>query len=172
MTLQTGGPQGGSYYVEWLTDEIEKRAMDLIQEIEKRGGFVDCWESGYIRSFIEESAQKWKEAGNRGKRVVVGMNKYVMEEEHKVPVYRIDPETERIQEEGDIAYKKGRDGKRHNKAMKDLEEAPRRFNDGDNDHSLIPRMIEAARCDATNGELAHLMRKVLGWVDSAVLVRC
>jgi methylmalonyl-CoA mutase N-terminal domain/subunit len=165
-------PLGGSYYVEWLTAEIEKKAMDLINEIEERGGFVECWESGYIRSFIEDSARKWKEAVNTGKRVVVGMNKYVMEEEQKVPVYKIDPETERIQKEKDINYKKDRDEAAYANAMKDLEETLIRFKDGDNDHSLIPKMIEAARCGATNGEMAGLMKKILGWEHSAALVSC
>lgn len=169
---EVSDPLGGSYYVEWLTAELEKKAMDLIERIEEKGGFIEAWESGYIRSVIEGSARKWKEEVDSGKRVVIGVNKYKMEEEQKIPLYKINPETERIQRERDISYKKQRDTKRHERAMKNLEETLIRFKNGDNDHSLVPKMIEAARCDATNGEMAALMKKVLGWLDSAALVPC
>ncbi|MGD2126685.1 MAG: acyl-CoA mutase large subunit family protein [Desulfobacteraceae bacterium] len=165
-------PLGGSYYVEWLTAEMEKKAKELIDTIEQKGGFVACWESGFIRSVIETSARKWKEAVDSGKKVVIGVNKYRMEEEQKIPVYKIDLETSRIQKERDLAYKANRDVKKHEQAMKALEEVLIRFKKGDNDHSLIPAMIEAARCDATNGEMMALMKETLGWLDSAVLAPC
>jgi len=162
-------PLGGSYYIEWLTAELEKRAMEVIEEIEKKGGFIDAWESGYVRSMIEGAGRKWKEEVDSGKRVIVGVNKYQMEEEQKIPLYKINPETARIQTERDVAYKKERDAKKHERGMKGLEESLRRFSDGDNDHSLIPKMIEAARCGATSGEMMEVMKKTLGWLNSAVL---
>jgi methylmalonyl-CoA mutase N-terminal domain/subunit len=165
-------PLGGSYYVEALTAEVEKKAMALIEKIEEKGGFIKAWESGYIRSVIEASARKWKDKVNSGKQTVIGVNKYQMDEEQKIPLYQINPETERMQKDRDIVYKKERDPKSHEMAMKELEETLLHFKDGDNNHSLIPSMIEAARCGATNGEMATLMKKRLGWVNSAVLVPC
>lgn len=165
-------PLGGSYYVEWLTAELEKKAMELIESIEEKGGFIESWESGYIRSIVERSARKWKESVDSGEKVVIGVNKYKMEEEQKIPVYKINPETERIQRERDTAYKKARDAKRHEMGMKDLEETLIRFKEGENDHSLIPRMVEAARCDATSGEMMALMKEALGWINSAALAPC
>lgn len=162
-------PLGGSYYMEWLTAEIEKKALELIQSIEERGGFTKAWESGYIRSIIEGSARKWREMVDSGKRTVIGVNKYKMEEEQKVPLYKINPETAQIQTKRDIDYKKQRDTERHERAMKELEDCLTRFKDGDNDHSLIPKMIKAAECDATSGEMMTLMKKTLGWLNSASL---
>jgi methylmalonyl-CoA mutase N-terminal domain/subunit len=165
-------PLGGSYYVEWLTAEVEKKAQELIDTIEERGGFIECWESGFIRSVIETSAAKWKEDVDSGKRVVIGVNKYKMEEEQKIPVYKINPETAKIEMERDRDYKTKRDEKRHAQAMKELEQVLIRFKNGDNDHSLLPALIEAARCDATSGEMMALMKETLGWLNSAVLAPC
>jgi methylmalonyl-CoA mutase N-terminal domain/subunit len=165
-------PLGGSYYLEWLTSEIEKKAVDLIDKIEGQGGFIESWENGYIRSVVESSARKWKEDVDSGKRTVIGVNKYKMEEEQKIPLYKINPETERIQKERDIAYKNGRDEKKHKKAMDDLKKTLLRFRNGDNDHTLIPKMIEAARCDATSGEMMAVMKETLGWLSSAFVAPC
>ncbi len=165
-------PLGGSYYVESLTVELEKKAMELIDKIEEKGGFIEAWETGYVRSIIEASARKWKEAVDSGRRVVIGVNKYKMQEERKIPVYKINPETARIQKERDLEYKRTRDAKRHDRAMKELEECLVRFKNEHNDHSLIPTMVEAARCDATSGEIMAAMKKTLGWIDSAALGPC
>jgi methylmalonyl-CoA mutase N-terminal domain/subunit len=162
-------PLGGSYYVEYLTAEIEKKAMEIIDKIEDMGGFIEAWETGYIRSIVEASARKWKDKVDTGKQTVIGVNKYRMEEEQKIPLYKINPETARIQMERDLRYKKERDGGRQEKAMKDLEDTLIRFKNGDNDHSLFPAMIHAAKCDATSGEIMALMKKTLGWLNSAVL---
>ena len=162
-------PLGGSYYIEALTAELEKKAMGLIDEIEEKGGFIKAWESGYIRSVIETSARKWKEKVDSGKQTVIGVNKYKMEEEQKIPLYKIDPETERIQKERDIDYKKGRDAEKYEVAMNEMEKALISFKNGNNDHRLVPKMIEAASCNATSGEMMECMKKTLGWLNSAVL---
>ena len=82
-------PLGGSYYMEWLTAELEKKAMELIESIEEKGGFIESWESGYIRSIIERSARRWKEAVDSGEKVVIGVNKYKIEEEKKIDIEKI-----------------------------------------------------------------------------------
>jgi len=162
-------PLGGSYYVEALTAELEKKAMGLIDDIEEKGGFIKAWESGYIRSVIETSARKWKEKVDSGKQTVIGVNKYKMEDEQKIPLYKIDPETERLQKERDIDYKKGRDAEKYEVAMNELEKTLISFKNGNNDHRLVPKMIEAASCNATSGEMMECMKKTLGWLNSAVL---
>jgi methylmalonyl-CoA mutase N-terminal domain/subunit len=162
-------PLGGSYYVEWLTAELEKKAQEIIDKIEEQGGFVEAWESGYIRSIVEASARKWKDAVDSGRQVVVGVNKYRMEEEQKIPLYKINPDTAKIQQDRDRAYKEARDDKKLKAAMDELKETMIRFKDGDNDHTLIPKMIDAARCNATSGELMQAMKETLGWISSAVL---
>lgn len=162
-------PLGGSYYLEWLTTEIERKTMELIDKIDEKGGYTEAWESGYIRSFIETSARKWKEAVDKGEKTLIGVNKYKMKEDQKIPLYKINPETARIQKERDAAYKAQRDTPKLEKAMTDLRETLVRFKNGDNDHSLVPKMIEAARCGATNGEMMSAMKEVLGWMNSAAV---
>jgi len=165
-------PLGGSYYLEWLTSELEKKAQELIEKIEDQGGFIEAWENGYIRSVIESSARKWKEATDSAKRTVIGVNKYRMEEEQKIPIYKIKPETADIQKERDFYYKKNRDKDSYDKAMIKLKEKLIQFKRGENDHSLVPAMIEAARSDATSGEMMTLMKETLGWLNSAVVAPC
>jgi len=165
-------PLGGSYYMEWLTAELERTAMELIENIEERGGFIKAWGSGYIRSIVEESARKWKEEVDSGKRVVIGVNKYRMEEEKKPSLYKINPETAEVQIERDKEYKRNRAPGLMNEALKDLERSLVRFRNGDNDHSVIPMMIEAARRGATNGELMWVMKESLGWLSSATVAPC
>jgi methylmalonyl-CoA mutase N-terminal domain/subunit len=104
--------------------------------------------------------------------VVIGVNKYKMEEEQKIPLYKINPETARIQKDRDVSYKGSRDPEKLRGAMKALEETLVRFKDGEKDHQLIPRMIEAARSGATSGEMMALMKTTLGWLSSAVVAPC
>jgi len=167
--VKVADPLGGSYYLEALTASLEQKAMEIIERIEEKGGFIKSWESGYIRSLIEVSARKWKEKVDSGRQTVIGVNKYEMKDEQKVPLYKIDPETEKKQKARDVEFKASRDRKRLDSAMKSLEESLVAFRNGDNDHSLLPRMIEAAGCGATNGEMMDVMKKTLGWLNSAVL---
>ena len=162
-------PLGGSYYLEWLTTELEKRAMAVIDEIEAQGGFIEAWENGFIRAMIDESARAWKEQVDSGEKTVVGINKHVMEEEQQIPIYKINPETERIEKEREAALKASRDAGKHTAAMQALEQILDDYKKGRNNHSLIPAMVEAARCGATSGEMMWMMKKNLGWLNSAVL---
>ncbi|MBT4089329.1 MAG: methylmalonyl-CoA mutase [Deltaproteobacteria bacterium] len=162
-------PLGGSYYMESLTSEIEKQAMAIIDQIEEKGGFIEAWETGFIRSMIDENARKIKEKIDSKEQTVVGVNKYVMEEEQKIPIFKIDSETPSIEKTREDEFKKKRDPVKHEQSLKKLEECLIRFKDGDNDHSLIPNMIEAAGNGATNGEMMWLMKNSLGWISSAAL---
>lgn len=162
-------PLGGSYYLEWLTVELEKKATELIDTIEEQGGFIAAWESGYIRSLVDESARKHKEKVDTGELTVIGVNKYKMEEEQKIPVYKINPETEKIQKERDDIYKKQRDSVMYEKKMDKLKDCLIRFKNNENDHSMVPTMIEAAQAGATSGEMMGLMKETLGWINSAAL---
>ncbi len=155
--------------MESLTSEIEKQAMAIIDQIEEKGGFIEAWENGFIRSMIDENARKIKEKIDSKEQTVVGVNKYVMEEEQKIPIFKIDSETPSIEKTREDEFKKKRDPVKHEQSLKKLEDSLVRFKDKDNDHSLIPNMIEAAGNGATNGEMMELMKKSLGWISSAAL---
>ncbi|MBT8342196.1 MAG: methylmalonyl-CoA mutase [Desulfatitalea sp.] len=162
-------PLGGSYYMESLTSEIERQAMAIIEQIEEKGGFIEAWETGFIRSMIDENARKIKEKIDSKEQTVVGVNKYVMEEEQKVPIFKIDSETSTTEKNREEKFKKNRDPVKHQQSLKKLEACLLKFKAGDNDHSLVPTMVEAAKHGATNGEMMWLMKNSLGWINSAAL---
>jgi methylmalonyl-CoA mutase N-terminal domain/subunit len=161
-------PLGGSYYVEWLTEQVGAAALEVQRRIEEAGGYVRAWETGLVRSTVEQSAYEWREAVNRGERIVVGVNKYVTEREPPVPVFRVDPEVERIAVERLERLRAERDQARWKAAMEDLRREARAFaakeiQDLDGDYALIETLVEAARADATIGEMMGVLKEHLGW---------
>ena len=87
----TADPSAGSYYVEWLTDEIERRARALLAEIDGRGGAVRAIETGYMQDAIEESAYSDQQALQSGARILVGVNAYRQEAGTVPPIHTLDP---------------------------------------------------------------------------------
>jgi methylmalonyl-CoA mutase N-terminal domain/subunit len=90
-------PLAGSYYIESLTDKIERDAMALIDKIEDAGGVVKCIEDGFIQRQIENAAYQYQLEIERGERIIVGMNKFQVQEEKKPPLLRVNPEVEKTQ---------------------------------------------------------------------------
>ncbi|WP_456368661.1 acyl-CoA mutase large subunit family protein, partial [Geoglobus sp.] len=105
-------PLGGAYYVEWLTDRIEEEAMKYIEKIDEMGGVIKAIESGYIQREIQRSAYEKQKAIDEGELVVVGVNKYRIEEELNVEILRIDQEMVRKQIERLRKFREGRDRSR------------------------------------------------------------
>ncbi|MFQ5898460.1 MAG: acyl-CoA mutase large subunit family protein [Candidatus Methylomirabilia bacterium] len=161
-------PLGGSYYVESLTQLVGAAALEVQRTVEEAGGYVRAWESGLVRSMVEQSAYEWREAVNRGERVVVGVNKYVTEKEPPVPVFSVNPEVERIAVERVQHLRTERDQPRWKAAMEAVHREARAFSakeieDLDGDYGLIEALVEAARADATVGELMGVLKEHLGW---------
>ena len=84
-------PLGGSYYLEWLTKEIEERAWKLFEEVDTTEEYIKRCKNGWFKKIVEENAYKWRQKIDRGEKIKVGMNKYVSDKEQKVPVFKIDP---------------------------------------------------------------------------------
>jgi len=150
-------PMAGSYYVEYLTKKIEEEVYKMLEEIESRGGFVRCWEDGWFRTQIEKEAYKWRVMVDRKEKIVVGVNEYVTEEEVQVPVFRVDPQVEKIMLGRLKEFKNNRDNERVKSYLENLREVV--INEGE----LMPALIEAARADATLGEMMDVLRGVYGW---------
>ncbi len=91
---QTVDPLAGSYYVESLTSEIEKRAVDYLEKIEAMGGMLKAIERGYVQQEIQNAAYEYQQAVDRQEAVVVGVNRFQIGEEKAVPIQRIDPALE------------------------------------------------------------------------------
>ncbi len=153
---ETADPLGGSYFVEALTDELERRAWALIDEVEARGGAVAAIESGFIQDQIADSAYAWEEAVASGEKVIVGVNKYQVEEEVGVPIMRIDEESVRRQIERVAAYKARQDRTRVEAALAEVERVAR------GEGNLLEAMKAALLAGATLGQLCGRLRAVWG----------
>src|SRR6266446_2094150 len=162
----TVDPLAGSYYVESLTNEIEKRAVDYLEKIEAMGGMLKAIERGYVQQEIQNAAYEYQQAVDRLEAVVVGVNRFQMqgEDEKAVPIQRIDPALEPKQVERLRALRAKRNAETWQAAIRAVEDTAR---SGDN---LMPRILAAEEANATVGEISDAMRKVYGEYKEAVVI--
>ena len=150
-------PLGGSYYVESLTDEMERGAEELFTEIDGVGGVVKALETGWLQRRIAESAMRQQWEVEQHRKVVVGVNELVTEEpELTIPILKVSEDTEREQRERLAKLRAARDAQRYETAIGALREASH------TDANLIPYILEAARADATLYEIRAAMEEVFG----------
>ncbi len=161
---QTVDPLAGSYYVESLTNEIEKRAGEYLQKIETFGGMLKAIERGYVQQEIQNAAYEYQQAVDREQAIVVGVNRFQANEEKEVPIQRIDPALEPKQVERLRALRARRNPQTWEAAIKAVEDTAR---SGDN---LMPRILAAVEANATVGEISDAMRKVYGEYREAVVI--
>jgi len=158
-------PLGGSYYVEWLTARMEEEIYNILGQIEKLGGYLKCWESGWLRREVErEGARRFRRL-QTGQKVKVGVNKNQVEREPKVKSYRRPPEAEEKAIRNVKAYRQNRDNTKVETALEKVKDAASRI-DGEWPGScgeLMPTLVEAARAGATNGEMHRILRDVFGY---------
>ena len=152
----TADPLGGSWFVESLTDELERRAWDLIDEVEQRGGAVAAIESGFIQQEIADSAYQWELDVLNGERPIVGVNEYQADEEVGVPILRIDDDAVRRQIERVTAYRTTQDRARVEQALDEVDRAARGTD------NLLVVMKAALQSGATLGEICGRLRGVWG----------
>src|SRR5437868_5315517 len=122
---QTIDPLAGSYYLESLTNEIEKRAAEYLGKIEVMGGMLKAIERGFVQQEIQNAAYEYQQAVDRGEAIVVGVNRFTIEEEKSVPIQRIDESLERKQVERLQALRTRRNAKLWEGALKSVEDAAR-----------------------------------------------
>ncbi len=149
-------PLGGSYFLETLTDRMEAAAMDYIRKIDALGGIIRAIDAGYPQQEIADAAYRYQLKEDRGEKVVVGVNKYTMDEERGINYLRIDERVELEQIERVRAVKAARDMKRVEKRLKQLADTCR---DGGN---VMPVLIDAVRDGASLGEISDVYRQVFG----------
>jgi methylmalonyl-CoA mutase N-terminal domain/subunit len=159
-------PLGGSYYVESLTAEIEKRASELIGQIEGLGGAFKCWSTGWFRKELERSANEWQAKLNSGEKVVVGVNKYRLEKDtQKVNVFKHDPKYEQESVDRVKRFKANRDHRGVDQALECLSNATEKFllewpaSCG----TLMPNIIKAVEAKATLGEIQAVLKQKCGY---------
>jgi methylmalonyl-CoA mutase N-terminal domain/subunit len=169
IAFESGAPQSvdplaGSYYIESLTSEIEKRAGDYLEKIEAMGGMLKAIERGYVQQEIQNAAYEYQQAVDRQEAVVVGVNRFQIEQEHAVPIQRIDPALEPKQVERLRALRATRNPEIWQAAIQAVEDTAR---SGD---SLMPRILAAVEANATVGEISDAMRRVYGEYKEAVVI--
>jgi methylmalonyl-CoA mutase N-terminal domain/subunit len=154
-------PLAGSYYVEWLTNKIEEEATKLLERIEDMGGWVKCLETGWFRREIDRGGIEWRRSVDKGETVMVGVNKFVMKEEQKVPVFEY-PEVEEMAVERLKKFKEKRDTAKTKVALAELKKAAQRAEAGEIG-VLMPAVVESAKANATLGEMMDVLKEIFGW---------
>ena len=149
-------PLAGSYFVEALTDELERQAWDYIHKIDELGGSVRAIEQGFIQREIEEAAYTYQRELEAGRRIVVGVNRFQVEEEQPIAILRVDPEVGRRQAAKLAALRERRDNAAVGAALKSLEDAAR------GTANVLPRILAAVENYATLGEISDTLRGVFG----------
>jgi methylmalonyl-CoA mutase N-terminal domain/subunit len=161
---QTIDPLAGSYYVEALTNEIEQRAAEYLGKIEVLGGMLKAIERGYVQQEIQNAAYEYQQAVDSEEAIVVGVNRFEVEEEKPIPIQRIDPTLESRQVERTRALRAHRDAGPWRAALEGVEDAAR------SGANVMPRILTAVEAYATVGEISDTMRKVFGEYKEAVVI--
>lgn len=156
-------PLAGSYYVEALTNKIEQEAWEYIKKIDEIGGAVTAIEKGYIQKEIQDSAYQWQMDVESGAKVIVGVNKFQVEEKPVEGLLRVDAAVGESQKQKLIAMKAKRDNVAVKASLDDLEKACQ-----DEHENLMPHILAAVKTYATLGEICGVMRKVFGEYEAHV----
>jgi methylmalonyl-CoA mutase, N-terminal domain len=160
--VHVSDPMGGSYYIEALTDEIERKVFAIIADIDERGGLVACIESGWIKQQVSAAAYDWRQEVESGARTMVGVNKYVTDEPEQFAVFQPDPDAARLAIEDLERHRRERDDARCTAALADLRDAAERVRDGHDIGSVMAHLVEAADADATLGEMQAVLHDIFG----------
>jgi methylmalonyl-CoA mutase N-terminal domain/subunit len=147
---------GGSWAVENLTDEIERRANEYLAKIDELGGMIPAIERGYPQKEIERRAYEHQRAVEANKRIVVGVNDFVVADEEPIPVAKIDPALEREQVARVAAVRAKRNAAEHARALQALADAAA------GEDNVLPPIIGAVKALATVGEIADVLRTRFG----------
>jgi methylmalonyl-CoA mutase N-terminal domain/subunit len=149
-------PLAGSYYVEYLTNEIEKRVIDYIEEIDEMGGAPAAIEAGYIQKKIQEGAYRYQKEIESGERILIGVNKFKVDEPVSMKLQRVDPQVEKDQLEKLRKIKMTRDNGKVKFLLEKLMETAK------GDANLMDPILDAVKAYATLGEICGTLREVFG----------
>ena len=152
----TADPLGGSYFVEKLTDEMEEAAYGYFARIDELGGMVEAIRRNFPQREIAESSFAYQQELNERRRIVVGVNDFVQDDEEAMPILKIDPALEGKQRDRLAATRAGRDGAAVESALAELKRAAA------GEGNLMLPIVEAARAQATEGEMIAAMQEVFG----------
>ena len=160
----TVDPLGGSYFVEALTDKLEKDAMSYIEKIDEMGGMVEAIEKGYVQREIQKEAYRFQKELENKERIVVGMNKYQTKEESLKNLLKLDPAIQKNQIEKLKNIKEMRDNKLVSQSLNELKEAAK------GKENLMPYIINSVKAYSTLGEISNVLKEIFGEYNENVVV--
>lgn len=161
MVGNTTDPLGGSYYVESLTSQMEKKAREWFDKVQAIGGAVVAIEQGYYQKEMADGMARYQREVERGERVVIGVNRYELEEELPIETFSSDPEAERRQSERLKRLKEERDNTLVRESLDRVEAVAEEKARGGNVNT-VPPILEAVKAYATVGEICDILRRVFG----------
>ncbi len=162
--VNTIDPLGGSYYLEQLTNELERQAYDYFERIEELGGVIPAIEQNFQQREIAEASFRYQSEVERGERIVVGVNRYEQEDEQQIEILRIDPALEQKQIQRVQSVRASRDSAAAEAALARLKEDAAR-----DDRNLMEPIMDASRAYVTMGEMCDALREVWGtWRETPV----
>jgi methylmalonyl-CoA mutase, N-terminal domain len=152
----TVDPLAGSYYVESLTNEVEAAAWQLIEKIDAMGGSVSAIEEGFIQNEIARSAYEYQKQIESNEKIIVGVNKFQLQEEEKIPIMKVDDSIRAVQAEKLRQLRNNRNPARCDNILQGLND---KASSGEN---IMPTVVEAVENKCTLGEIADTLREVFG----------
>ncbi len=160
----TVDPFAGSYAIEELTNQLEKKAIEYIEKIDAMGGMLKAIENGFPQREIQEAAYEYQRAVEKQTEIVVGVNKFQTAESETIPILKVDEKIERGQIERLKSLREKRDNEKAENALLKIEEAAK------TDENLLPKILEAVENYVTVGEISNKLRTVWGEYREAVTV--
>ncbi|MGI6585555.1 MAG: acyl-CoA mutase large subunit family protein [Lutisporaceae bacterium] len=161
---ETVDPLAGSYYIESLTDQIEQKAAEYIRKIDEMGGAAKAIETGYIQKEIQDSAYKYQKEIEAGDRIVVGVNKFQIEESAHKGLLKVDPKVGELQQKKLAELRKIRDNVKVNASLDILK------NTAKGSDNLMPLILDAVKTYATLGEICGILREVFGEYQQSIVL--
>ena len=162
-TASVTDPLGGSYYIENLTDQIEAESKKIMNQIEEKGGFFKCIENGWIRQLLEFQMVKWRSQVDNHEKIVVGLNKFKIEEKKEIPPFAIDlDESRKITLEKLKKWKTDRDNDLVKKTLAEVKEKMKNYETIEQAGILMPALLNAARAKCTLAEMMEAILEVTG----------
>ncbi|MHA1578358.1 MAG: acyl-CoA mutase large subunit family protein [Candidatus Freyarchaeota archaeon] len=153
----TVDPLGGAYFVETLTDRLEEEALEYIEKIDAMGGMVKAIEKGFVQREIANEAYRFQREVERNEKIIVGVNKFQIQEEPKLPLHRFDPKIEKEAISNLQKIRAERDNRLVESLLEKLREEAR-----DKKCNLMPTLIETVKAYATLGEICDVLREEFG----------
>ena len=152
----TADPLGGSYFVEALTNEMERQAYDYFDRIEEYGGVIPAIKANFFQNEIARASYWYQNEIDEGRKTMIGVNRHITNEELEIPILQIDPKGEEKQRERLVRLRAERDPHRWQSSLENVRRVAQ------SDENIMPALIEAAHADATLGEITDVLKTVFG----------